>query len=211
MAGQTVTFTATVNEVRAIKLAKLDDTFAKRAAQLETLDALKEDIKQNLLLGKEEDSRKVYETAVLDAVIKASKLEVSEMLEHEQAHELEHDFEKQIESSGMKLDDWLKVQKKDAKDFHQELHVEARRRISIGLIIRDIIEKQKFNVTTAEVEEALAKMRENYSDPQIIKELDDPKFKNDLANRLVTQKAVDWLCHNAKNDVKEKSKKTTKK
>jgi FKBP-type peptidyl-prolyl cis-trans isomerase (trigger factor) len=66
------------------------------------------------------------------------------------------------------------------------------------LIIRDIIEKQKFTATVEEVTDSLEKMRMNYSDPKILAELDRDEFKNDLSNRIVTQKAVDWLCDQAK-------------
>ncbi|MFO0955103.1 MAG: trigger factor [Candidatus Saccharibacteria bacterium] len=199
LAGKVVTFTAKVHEVREKNLPKLDDSFAKTVAQMDSLQALKDDVRKNLVAGKDDDYKKEYENAVLEEAMKQIKLEVSPMLEHDQAHELEHQYEHQIASSGMKLEDWLKVQGKDEKSFHDELHVEARRRISIGLIIRDIIEKQKFNVTVDEVQDNLEKMRMSYSDPQILKQLDADEFKNDLANRMVTQKAVDWLCEQAKS------------
>lgn len=199
LAGKVVTFTAKVHEVREIKLPKLDDEFAKKAAQMDSLKALKDDVRQNLSSAREDDYKKTYENAVLEEAMKQAKIPVSEMLEHEQAHELQHQYEHQVEASGMKLEDWLKVQGKDAKSFHDELHVEANRRISIGLIIRDVIEKQKFTATVAEVEDSVEKMRMSYSDPKILKELDSNEFKNDLANRIVTQKAVDWLCEQAKS------------
>ncbi len=198
LAGKVVTFTVKVHEVREIKLPKLDDAFAQKSANFKSLDELKADIRQNLEQARADDYKKTYENAVLEAAMKQIKLPVSEMLEHEQAHELEHQYEHQVESSGMKLKDWLKVQGKDEKSFHQELHDEARRRIMIGLIIRDVIEKQKFNITVEEVEDNIDKMRMSYSDPQILKQLEANEFKNDLANRMVTQKAVDWLCDQAK-------------
>lgn len=199
LAGKVVTFTAKVHEVREIALPKLDDAFAKSLdMKFEKLADLKNDVKSNIQTGKDDDYRKTYETEVLDKVITETKLPVSKMLEDNQAHELEHQYEHQVESSGMKLEDWLKVQGKDPKEFHEELHVEARRRIAIGLIIRDIIEKQKFTATVDEVTDSLEKMRMNYSDPKILAELDRDEFKNDLSNRIVTQKAVDWLCDQAK-------------
>lgn len=199
LAGKVVTFTAKVHEVREIALPKLDDAFAKSLdMKFEKLADLKNDVRSNIQAGKDDDYRKTYETEVLEKVIKDTKLPVSKMLEDNQAHELEHQYENQVESSGMKLEDWLKVQGKDPKEFHEELHVEARRRIAIGLIVRDIIEKQKFTATVEEVTDSLEKMRMNYSDPKILAELDRDEFKNDLSNRIVTQKAVDWLCDQAK-------------
>jgi trigger factor len=199
LAGKVVTFTAKVHEVREIVLPKLDDAFAKSLdMKFNKLADLKKDVKENIQIGKDDEYRKTYETEVLDKVIKETKLAVSKTLEDNQAHELEHQYEHQVESSGMKLDDWLKVQGKDPKEFHEELHVEARRRIAIGLIIRDIIEKQKFSASVGEVTDSLEKMRTSYSDPKILAELDRDEFKNDLSNRIVTQKAVDWLCDQAK-------------
>jgi trigger factor len=198
LAGKVVTFTVKVHEVREIVVPKLDDEFAKTIAQLDSLKALKDDIKQNLVAGKEEDYRKDYENAVLEKILKDVKLPVAKSLEDDQAHELEHQYERQIESSGMKLEDYLKVQGKDPNEFHQELHGEARRRIQSGLIIRDVVEKQKFTATLEEVEGNVEQMRMNYSDPKVLAELDKHEFRSDLANRMVTQKAVDWLCEQAK-------------
>lgn len=198
LAGKVVTFAVKVHEVREIAVPKLDDAFAKSMAQMENVKELKDDVKKNLQAGKDEDYRKEYETAVLEKIVKEAKLPVAKILEDEQAHELEHQYEQQTEASGMKLEDWLKVQGKDPKAFHQELHDEARRRIQIGLIIRDVVEKQKFTATIDEIEENVEKMRMSYSDPKVMAELDKPEFKNDLANRMVTQKAVDYLCEQAK-------------
>jgi len=198
LAGAEVTFKVTLHEVRLIKQSELDDAFAKKVAGLDTLDALKADIRENLLESKAQEDDKAYESEVLTKALKETKLMISPVLEVDQYAELKADIEQQIKSSGMELDDWLKVQKKSTDEFEAELHQEAARRIGTGLIIRDIIEKQKITIAVDEVADQIEKMRMSYTDPETLKHLDHDHFKNDVANRLLTQKAVDWLCLQAK-------------
>lgn len=198
LAGKKVTFSVTINEVREVETPKLDDEFAKQVGGFKKLDELKEDIRKNLQEGKDNEAGRAYEAAVLAEALKQSKVAISELLEDEQYHEIKHELEEQVKSSGMQLDDWLKVQKKDEKTFKQELHDEAKRRIGVGLIIRDVIEKQKFEIRVDEVQDQIEKMRMTYTDPEVLEHLDHDHFKNDVANRLLTQKAVDWLCDLAK-------------
>ncbi|MCC7543273.1 trigger factor [bacterium] len=198
LAGKKVTFTVTVNEVREVETLKLDDEFAKKVGGFKKLNELKEDIRKNLQEGKDNEAGRAYEAAVLAQAVKQTKVVISELLEDEQYQEIKHELEEQVKSSGMELDDWLKIQKKDEKVFKQELHDEAKRRIGVGLIIRDVIEKQKFEIRVDEVQDQIEKMRMTYTDPEVLEHLDHDHFKNDVANRLLTQKAVDWLCEQAK-------------
>lgn len=205
LAGQKVTFTIDVHEVREVEEVKLDDTFAKKVANMPKLADLKEDIRVNLQEGKAKDARQGYESAVLEETIKHTKLEISPILEEEQIQDLRNEYAEKVKSQGLELEAWLKVQKKTEDEFTAELTEEARRRIGVGLIIRDIIEKQKLTVEIEEVNEQLERMRTSYTDPEVIKHLDHDHFKNDLANRLVTQKAVDWLTEQAKGPAKKTS------
>lgn len=198
LAGQKVTFEIDVHEVREVEEVKLDDAFAKKVANMPKLADLKADIRTNLQEGKEKDGRQAYESAVLEETIKQAKLEISPLLESEQVQDLENEYAEKVKSQGLELEAWLKVQKKSEEEFKAELTEEARRRIGVGLIIRDIIEKQKITVDAEEVDAQLERMRTSYTDPEVIKHLDHDHFKNDLANRLVTQKAVDWLTEQAK-------------
>lgn len=198
LAGKKVTFDITLHEVREIKLPELTDAFAKEVANMASLDELKADIRQNLLQGREQEARKAYEAEVLAKAIDGAKLEISPLLESEQVAELENEYAEQVKSQGLEIKDWLKIQKKTEDEFKADLTTEARRRIGVGLIIRDIIDKQKLTVPVDEVETELERMRTSYTDPEVLKHLDHDHFKSDLANRIITQKAVDWLCDQAK-------------
>lgn len=198
LAGQVVTFTATVHEVREIQKPEIDDDFAKKVADFKTLDELKDDIRKSLLEGKETEVKRDYESKVLAQAVTKAKLAISPILRAEQAQELHLDLENQAKSQGLELKAWLEMQKKSEEDLQKEVDVEADKRIGYGLVIRDIIDKQKFTATVGEIETQIEQMRTTYSDPEVLKHLDHDHFKTDVNNRIVTQKAVDWLCELAK-------------
>lgn len=198
LAGQDVEFSVQVHEVREIKLPDLDDKLAKEIANFPTLDDLRDDIRKHLMEGKETEVKREYESAVLAEAVKNTKLEISPILESEQLEELQAEVDKQVRSQGLEMKDWLKIQKKTEADFTAELKAEAQKRIQIGLIIRDVIDKQKIVTQPEEVEIQIENMRTTYSDPEVLEHLDHDHFKQDVANRLITQRAVDWLCEQAK-------------
>lgn len=198
LAGQKVTFTVTLHEVRKIELPKIDDAFAKKVADFKTLEELKDDIRKSLLEGKETEAKREYESQVLAEAVKHAKIEVSPILRAEQAQELQLDLENQAKSRGLELKDWLKMQKKSEEDLQKEVDTEADKRIGYGLVIRDVIDKQKFTATNGEIDAQIEQMRTSYSDPEVLKHLDHDHFRTDVNNRIVTQKAVDWLCEQAK-------------
>ena len=206
LAGQSVTFAIEIHEVREMEEIKLDDAFAKKVANMPKLENLTDDIRKNLQEGKEKDAKQGYESAVLEAAIKNAKLEISPLLEEEQTQDLRNEYAEKVKSQGMELEDWLKIQKKSQDEFEAELAEESKRRIGVGLIIRDILEKQKITVSEDEITSQLEIMRTNYTDPEVLKHLDHDHFRTDLANRLVTQKAVDWLTTQAKGSAKKGDK-----
>ena len=198
LAGQKVTFKVEIHEVREIELPKVDNAFAKKVANMPTLGALKDDIRKNLLEGKQTEVKRDYEAKVLAEAIRLTKVEISPVLQEEQIQDLRQELEQQIKGQGLELKDWLKIQKKSESDFEKELKTEADRRIGIGLVIRDVITKRKISATDDEITSQIEIMRTTYSDPEVLKHLDHDHFKTDVGNRIVTQKAVDWLCDQAK-------------
>jgi trigger factor len=67
---------------------------------------------------------------------------------------------------------------------------DAIERIKGGLVLGEIAEREKVEVTPEELEIRIQLLKGQYQDPQMQAELDKPENRRDIANRMLTQKTV---------------------
>ena len=116
-------------------------------------------------------------------------------------------FAYQLQSQGMKMEDYLKMIGGDVKGMRDSMRPMAEQTVRSNILLSEIVHQESLDVTEEEVEEELKKMAEQYKmELDKIKEMVDVEaVKSDLKGR----KAVKLIVDNAKPV--EKEKKTAKK
>jgi len=186
-----VEFSVKINEITSIELPKLDDEFAKTVGNKKNLKELREDIEGVLKQQDEEQSKKDYENKILDEVLKKAKFDVPQQLIDSQVMQLETEMDNNLQNAGLDRKKYQEMQKISEDDMKKEVREEADKRVRAALILRDVIKKNKIEVSEMELQQELAKMAEQYkSDPKIQEELTHGHFQDDLRNHLLTQKAI---------------------
>lgn len=193
LAGQVVDFDVNVIAVTAIDLPEVNDNFAREIGQFDSVKKLRDDIAARLSEAGQQQAQKEYEDKVITELLTKIKLDVSPLLTEEQIHSLTHNVEDQLKSSGLSWEQYAAMSGKKEADIRAEIEAEATKRVKLGLVIRDIITKQKFTVEDIEVNDEIEKMRSSYTDPKMLEEFDHDHFKSDVASYLLSRKALDWL------------------
>ena len=197
LAGKDAVFKVTLHEIKKKELPKLDDEFAKDVSEFDTLEELKNDIKEKK--EKENADKTKYETedAVIKAVCENLKVEIpSGMIETETENMLK-DIEQRLSYQGLKLDQYLKMMGKTEEEMKKEYEPQAIDAIKSRFVLEKVIELEKIEATDKEVEEKIEEMAKYYG-----KTADD--FKNNeniktyLKQGILNEKAVDFLVKNAK-------------
>ena len=197
LAGKDAVFKVTLHEIKKKELPKLDDEFAKDVSEFDTLEELKNDIKEKK--EKENADKTKYETedAVIKAVCENLKVEIpSGMIETETENMLK-DIEQRLSYQGLKLDQYLKMMGKTEEEMKKEYEPQAIDAIKSRLALEQVIKAEKIEATDKEVEEKVEEMAKNYG-----KTAED--FKNNenvkayLKQGILNEKAVDFLVKNAK-------------
>ncbi len=104
LAGKDATFKVKLHEIKKKELPELDDEFAKDVSEFDTLEELKESIKEKL--EKENEQKAKYETeeAAIKAVCDNTEIDIpSGMIETEIDH-MEKDMEQRMQYQGLTLD-----------------------------------------------------------------------------------------------------------
>jgi trigger factor len=96
---------------------------------------------------------------------------------------------------GMTLDQYLEQQGQTKEEWREkDLRNQAIRRVQIGLALAELSKVEGIQASKEELDERLAEMLQRYGNtPDVVKQLDTPETRRDIANRLVTEKTVDRL------------------
>ena len=207
LAGKEATFKCKIHEVKETIKPELDDEFAKDVSEYDTLAALKKSIKADLAAKRQEAVDRDFENEAVVLAGKNMTCDIPACMIDEQVDKHLEQFAYQLQSQGMKMDDYLKMIGGDVKGMRDSMRPMAEQTVRSNILLSEIVHQENLDVTEEEVEEELKKMAEQYKmELDKIKEMVDVEaVKSDLKGR----KAVKLIVDNAKPV--EKEKKTAKK
>ncbi len=94
LAGNEVKYTALVKEVKEIKLPELNDDFAKDFTQIETLDKLKEQIRENITMQSQMDAENELKSGLITQIVEKNRFDVPESMVDRYLNGVTEDFKK---------------------------------------------------------------------------------------------------------------------
>lgn len=193
LAGSKITFSVKVKSVQAATTAKLDDKFASSVGPFSTFEDLKKDIKTQLTEQKELEASNKLKDEIVEELVKKSTLTLPEILINDQIAMLEHDFNQNLVYRGITIAEYLKQEGFKSEDEwkEKELKPQAERRVSVGMVLAEVADKEKLTVTEAELNSRIELYKQQYQ--QQADQFDQPEMKREVVSRLLTEKTVDHL------------------
>ncbi|HUC87275.1 MAG TPA: trigger factor [Candidatus Saccharimonadales bacterium] len=199
LAAQLVEFSVKVHEVTALELPKVDDKFAAEVGPFKTVAALRADIKDQLKVEAEEAAKRTYESELLDEIVGKSSLKVPERLTTQQVERMKAEMTQRLAGSGLNMEQYLQAQNQTQEQLEKELRPEAEKRVKLAMVLSEVARTEQLTVGEDEVEAEVEKMRAQYTDPVMQKELAGDRVKEDVYNHLMAGKVIGILMDYAKN------------
>ena len=194
LAGAKVVFEVLLKQVNEIKIPKIDDALAGKAGGFKTIKELKADIKKNLEAQNIQRNDEKYKDALVMELVSVSQVEAPETLVADQVRFIREDFERNLQSRGANLEQYLKDAKKSESDWEEEAKQIAINRVKAMLVMQTVARELKIEVSSEEVDQKLTELKTVYQkDANALKQLDDPRVKTDIENRLRVEKTLDAL------------------
>lgn len=157
-AGKKADFKVTLHAIKNIILPKIDAAFAKEFGH-ETVSALRQAIADQLVLEKKAKSRQLLEAAILDQAKKLLKVTLPDGLVDQETERIIHRMKETVEKQGVEFERYLESQKKTHDDLHKELQPQARANIEVGLMLGEVIQREKLDLEDKEApQKALEKL-----------------------------------------------------
>jgi trigger factor len=195
LAGRSVEFRVTVKEVKKRRVPELDDDFAKTVGDVETLGALRDKLRQQLLQRKAREQDATLKRALMEKLLQQHTIEVPEaMVERETAAVLE-ELAMTLRATGGRmagLPDDPEALKAHARET-------AMRRVKESLLLEAVAKQEQLTVTEEEIAAEVKNLAGLYrQDPATVRRaLEDPVRRAGLTGRLLERKAMDFLFQHA--------------
>ncbi|MDY6838636.1 MAG: trigger factor [Thermodesulfobacteriota bacterium] len=161
LAGLEVRFEVCLKEIKEEILPEMDDTFAKRLGQYETLEALKETIKKGLERRYEIQSERELREDVVDTLVAQSDFELPEGLVEEELSALVVDAQNAMAQRGMSLEESGQT----PEGLSEKFRPVAERKVREYLLLQKVIEQEEIAVTDELVDKGYADLSEAMGQP----------------------------------------------
>ena len=213
LAGKPAVFKCKVHEVKESIKPELDDEFAKDVSEFDTLDALKNDIRERFTKSREEQNERAFESSAVQ--LAAANMTCNGpacMIDEQVDHQIEQ-FAYQLQSQGMKMEDYTKMIGGDLSSLRQSMRPMAEQTVRSDILLSEIARAENLEVTDEEVEEELKKLAEQYQMEldKVKAAVDTAAVKSDLmgkkAAKIITDNAVAVAPTEEKKDDAETSEK----
>ena len=204
-AGKRAKFTIEVKKVQRHTPAELNDELAQMIGpEFETVDALKENIRENMLEQATAQAENEYLDEALRALVEQSTLNYPPVVVEDQLNSMLNDFAVQLRRFGIEdIEDYFRNTGQSIDDFRESQREEATRMAERNLVISELLTAEKLKVNDGEIQEQIDEMVGDSEDEsaQTIRNM----FANEqgraiIESQILQQKTLDRLVAIAKGE-----------
>ncbi|GAB4280944.1 MAG: trigger factor [Candidatus Rifleibacteriota bacterium] len=197
--GKTLDYKVTLSRISRPKPPELNDEFAKNInEEFETIEALKDKIKEDLEERTKHDAEERAFDAILDQIMEEYQFDVPESMIQNTIDFFIQGLERRWRQYGITIKDYLRNSGKNVNEFRETFRDKATRQTKIMLLLDSIGEKENIEVTDAEYREEIEKKAKDYGMPveKLLNSLSDSEGEEDVKYSLRSQKIREFLLKN---------------
>ncbi len=211
--GRTADVDLKLIDVYEIELPEVTDEWAE-GLNFKNVEELKKELRENLTRELEQESNQEFENAVVEEIIKISKIgDLPDQLVQDEAKKMLGELKHDISQQGLKFEDYLNHLGKKEDDLLNGFSDQATKRIQAALVMRELAIAEEIKVEASEIEKELEEMKKLYEQmPEMIQQLDSPEHRSRLESQKIHQKLFAKLEeYSSGKPAKKEDKKTAEK
>ena len=193
LAGKAAVFQCKIHEIKAKSTPEVNDDFVKELNidGVETVDALKEHQKADILAKKERSAKARQYGALVNKIVEGATVTVSDKMIDREVEGMFENVKARVEQNGLTFDQYLELTNTKLEDFNANLRTEATKNLTTFLVLSKIAEVEQIRVTDEDVEKELSTMAQQYNmTVEKIKELlgeNLNRVRNDIHNKKIEE------------------------
>ena len=191
LAGKEAKFECVIHQIRVKTAYELDDTFAKEVGQCDTLEEMREKLRQSMQSYADERGEMDLQDQLLRKAAATLDFEISDEALEEAVNEQIKVLEAQLARQGLNLEMYCQFMNTTVEDLRKDAHPAAEAALRNQAAIRKIVDLEKLEPTQQELAEALAVIgRQNNLTMEQLKEYYTPEFEEAVMNSVLTGKVM---------------------
>ena len=199
--GKEAKFEIKINKTESLELPKVDGEFAKLfGIEDGDIEALKAEVRKNMQRELDQTLKAKVKEDVISGLLEKNEIDLPKALVDQEINVLrEQAVQRFSQQTGGKTDNMPEL----PADLFEE---NARRRVSIGLLLGEIIKQNELEVDSAKVDALIETTASAYEDPQEVVNYykSNQELMQQMNNVALEEQAVEWVLEQAKvKDVKK--------
>ena len=164
-AGSAAQITATVNSVKEKELPEVDDGFAQLASEFDTVDELRDDLRERLSRTKALEQGAQARDKVLAKLLDSVEFDLPESVVQAEVDYREHEIVHSLGHDDAMLDRYLSMQGKTREEFDAELREGAEKSVRAQFVLDAVADKTEVQIGDSELTEYLVREAARYEMP----------------------------------------------
>jgi trigger factor len=167
LAGENATFEVTVNGIKRKELLALDDEFAKDVSEFDTLEELRDDVRNKLKQTAESRADYQFRQDLVDMAVGNAEVEVPESMINAQLEETIRGMNSRLSGQGLNLETYLEYTNSSMPELREQIRPEAEVRVRTNLVLEAIAKNEGIKAREEEIRAESAKVASSYQqDPE---------------------------------------------
>ena len=197
LAGKDAVFKVKLHEIKKKELPKMDDEFAKDVSEFDTLDELKNSIKERLDTQNADKTKYETEEEAIKTVCDNTPIDIPNGMIEMEIDNMLHDMEHRLQYQGLNLTQYLQIMGKTEEDVRKEFKEQAEKSVKSRLVLEAIVKAEKIEANPDEVTDKIKEMATRYGRKEE-ELLENAQLQDYIAENVKTEKAIDFIVKNAK-------------
>jgi trigger factor len=198
LAGKPAEFKVKINDISKKVVPELTDEVAKKVGPFETVEQMKEEVRN--LLKQSEDQENTYrkQKAVVDFLLENANVEIPDSMVGREAKLLMDEVQQRLKSQGLSWEKFLDSEGHEST--WENLREEARKRIKTSLIFGAIAKQESMQVNESEFSSMVSQMAamRGMDEKQVMRQLGNNfAAAQAMSDQILSQKIVDYLVERA--------------
>jgi trigger factor len=191
LAGKRLEFQVKINEVKKRRMPELNDEFAKSVGDVETMAALKDKLKEQLVQRKGREQDAALRRKLLDQLRERHPVELPESLVDRETAAVLDELLMTLRASGGRVEGLPA----DADALRAQARQTAIRRLTESLVLEAVAKQEQLTASEEEVEAEVTRLASlTRQEPAAVRQaLEDPVRRAGLTSQILERKALDFL------------------
>lgn len=202
LAGKTVDFTATVLSIREKELPKLNDDFAKRVGNYDSMQDMRDKVREGLAKNKETEADNRLREDTLTQLLEAHVFDVPTVLVNEGVENRLQEFSSMLARMGMPAEVAKTI---NWQERISEAQADATRDVRAALLVSKIADAEGVSIGSDEVDAEIELMAQSMGQTaeQVKARLTREDAISSIESRLRYRKALDVILSNAEVTIED--------